>query len=66
MITRRVSERIVRQLQERIDTLNQERIQGHSSYHFCHPMQLAYRQEKEKEIDDCNELIEILNKLEFE
>lgn len=66
MISQNTRDRILAQLQNRVDTLTQERHVGNTTYHFCHPMQKMFRDEKDKEINDCNELMEILNGLEFE
>lgn len=66
MISQNIRDRIYAQLQNRVDTLTQEYRCGNTTYHFCHPMQKIFRDEKQKEIDDCNDLMEVLNGLEFE
>lgn len=60
MITDDVRDRLLKQLQNRVHTLFQEKRAGDSTYHFCHPMQNRFRQEKEKEIEECNDLIKII------
>lgn len=66
MISESIRDRILVQLQNRVDTLTQEWSCGNPTYHFCHPMQKIFRDEKQKEIDDCNELMETLQELELE
>lgn len=66
MISENIKGRILAQLQNRVDTLTSEWRQGSTNYHFCHPMQKTYRDEKEKEINDCKELIKVLEESEFE
>ena len=66
MISENVRDRILVQLQNRVDTLTQEWHCGSTGYHFCHPMQKIFRDEKQKEIDDCKDLIKTLQELELE
>jgi len=66
MISADVRDRILVQLQNRVDTLTQEWHCGSSDYHFCHPIQNQIRKEKQKEIDDCNDLMKTLQELDLE
>jgi len=65
MISESVRDRILVQLQNRADSLTREYRDGNTTYHFCHPMQKIFREEKQKEIDDCNDLMKTLQELEL-
>ena len=64
MIPDHVRERILVQLQNQLDVVTQQRHQGNSGYHFCHPKQLEYHRAKGVEIDEINDLMKIVEELE--